>query len=77
MARPAFLYVHVPDADATFARAVAAGATPLQEPDLRFYGDRDGGVMDAAGNIWWIATHVEDRSDEDIARRAAEEEARR
>jgi uncharacterized glyoxalase superfamily protein PhnB len=77
MVRTAFLYVHVPDADATFVRALAAGATAMHEPDLRFYGDRDGGVTDMDGNIWWIATHVEDVDDEEMARRAAAEEAGR
>ena len=42
-----------------------------------FYGAIDGGVEDMAGNLWWIGTHVEDLSQEEIARRAAEEEARR
>lgn len=73
MVRPAFLYVHVPDVDATFARAVEVGATPFQEPELRFYGDRDGGVTDMAGNIWWIATHVEDLTHDEIAHRARQE----
>lgn len=71
MARPAFLYVHVPDARATFERAVAAGATPVAEPEARFYGDIDGGVADAAGNLWWIATHVEDVDADEMQRRAS------
>ncbi len=75
MVRPAFLYVHVPDVDATYARALECGATSVMAPEDRFYGDRDGGVADAAGNLWWIASHVEDLSDSEIERRAREEEA--
>ena len=73
MVRTAFLYVHVPDVDATFRKAVEAGARAVTEPENRFYGDRDGGVEDMAGNLWWIATHVEDLDPEEIARRAAAE----
>jgi PhnB protein len=43
----------------------------VREPRTEFYGDRSGGVRDANGNQWWISTHVEDVSAEEIARRAA------
>lgn len=69
---PAMLYVYVDDVDAAFGRAVAAGATSLREPSDQFYGDRKGGVADAFGNQWWIATRKENVSPEEIARRAAE-----
>jgi uncharacterized glyoxalase superfamily protein PhnB len=39
------------------------------EPADQFYGDRHGGVKDAAGNSWWVATHIEDVSEEEMARR--------
>jgi hypothetical protein len=68
---PAVLYLYVPDADATYRRALAAGATSVQEPTTQFYGDRHGGVKDPSGNIWWIATHVEDVSPEEVQARAA------
>lgn len=70
-ARPAMFYLYVPDADALYARAIAAGAESVREPVTTFYGDRSGGVRDPAGNLWWIATHVEDISPEEVARRAA------
>ena len=54
------LYVYVDDADAVYQRALAAGATSVQAPVDQFYGDRSGGVKDAFGNLWWIATHIED-----------------
>jgi PhnB protein len=69
--RPSTLYLYVTDVDATYQRALAAGAMSLMEPATQFYGDRSGGVQDPAGNFWWIATHVEDVSPEELQRRAA------
>ena len=66
------LHVYVPDSDATYARAMAAGATSLREPQNEFYGDRMSGVEDASGNQWYFATHFEDISEEEMARRGAE-----
>lgn len=68
---PAMLHLYVEDVDAVYKQAVAAGAEPLREPENQFYGDRTGGVKDAAGNQWWIATHIEDVSPEELARRQA------
>ena len=71
-AMPGGLHLYVDDCDATYARALAAGATSLQEPANQFYGDRSGGVRDPAGNIWWITTHVEDVPPDELERRARE-----
>ena len=71
-AMPAAIYVYVTDVDATYRRAIAAGATSLMAPMDQFYGDRSGGVQDAVGNQWWMATHVEDVSPEEMTRRHAE-----
>jgi uncharacterized glyoxalase superfamily protein PhnB len=68
--RPSTLYMYVNDTDATYRRALEAGATSLMEPATQFYGDRNGGVQDPTGNFWWIATHVEDVSPEELRRRA-------
>src|SRR5215471_21527748 len=54
--RPVAFHVFVTDVDATFARAVAAGATPLGEPTDRHYGERAGFVSDPFGNRWYIAS---------------------
>ena len=53
----AHLHVYVPDAAAVFERAVAAGATVIQEP-ARSNDDDDlrGGVRDASGTSWWFAS---------------------
>lgn len=68
---PAMLYVYVPDVDAVYTRALDAGATSISEPADMFYGDRHGGVQDTQGNQWWIATHKEDMTPEEVQRRAA------
>jgi len=57
---PAMFYLYVPNVDAVYRQAVAAGATSLQEPADQPYGDRSAGVEDAFGNKWYIATHVKD-----------------
>ena len=54
---PAFLYVYVEDTDATYRRALAAGATSLEPPRDLPYGHRRAMVRDAWGNTWQIATH--------------------
>jgi uncharacterized glyoxalase superfamily protein PhnB len=66
---PAFLRLYVPDAAATFQRAVAAGATPVTEVTALFFGDRVGRVSDPAGNIWWIQSHDEDIDPAELAER--------
>lgn len=53
---PAAFHVYVPDVDAAFQRAIAAGATSLGDPADRPYGERAGFVRDAFGNQWYIAT---------------------
>jgi len=55
----AFLYVYVPDTDAVYRRAVAAGARVLEEPSEQPYGDRRSMVEDKWGNVWQIATRSE------------------
>lgn len=55
--KPTALHLYVPDADAVYQRALDAGGTSLEEPVDQFYGDREAGVKDPTGNVWWIATH--------------------
>jgi PhnB protein len=54
---PNALHVYVEDADAVFKQALAAGATVVDEPRDQDYGERSATVKDAAGNLWYIATH--------------------
>ena len=56
-AMPALLYLYVKDADATFRRALKAGAVQVEAPQDMPYGDRRAMVKDPGGNIWQIATH--------------------
>jgi uncharacterized glyoxalase superfamily protein PhnB len=68
---PANLHLYVVDTDALYHLALQAGATSLREPADMFYGDRMAGVRDPVGNHWWIATHKEDLSPAELARRSA------
>ena len=68
---PMSMNVYVDDSDATFAAAVAAGATALRPVEDQFYGDRSGQFEDPWGHRWGVATHIEDVDDDEIARRAA------
>ena len=64
--------IYVEDVDATFKRALAAGAKETQPIKNQFYGDRSGTLTDPFGHVWTIATHVEDVPAEEMQRRAAE-----
>ena len=68
---PITLMFYVPDVDAQFAKAVAAGGTVKQALKDQFYGDRSGTITDPFGHIWTIATHKEDVSPEEMQRRMA------
>jgi PhnB protein len=57
---PAMLHLYLEDVDAVYQRAIQAGAKSVREPADQPYGDRTGGVEDAFGNQWWIATHIQD-----------------
>lgn len=61
--------VYVPDVDAAFTRAVAAGATVMRPVADQFYGDRSGTVVDPFGHVWTIATHTEDVPPDEIQKR--------
>jgi PhnB protein len=61
--------IYVTDCDAVFKRAVDAGATVQRPLADQFYGDRSGTVVDPFGNVWTIATHKENVSQEEMGRR--------
>lgn len=69
-ANPVSLYCYVEDVDACHARALAAGGQEILPPTDMFYGDRHGGVVDPAGNSWYIASRVEDVAQDELQRRA-------
>lgn len=68
--KPVNLYMYVPDTDGVYQQALRAGGTSVMEPADQFYGDRNAGVKDPSGNCWWIATHKEDMSMEELRKRA-------
>jgi PhnB protein len=76
-AKSSDIYLYVEDADAVYQRALEAGAASVMPPAEMFYGDRQGGVTDPSGNRWWIATHVEDVSPEELEKRGRAEAEKR
>ncbi|MEU1388395.1 MULTISPECIES: VOC family protein [unclassified Nonomuraea] len=69
---PGLLRLYVPDAEAVHRRAVEAGGTSVTDVTHLFFGDLVGRVRDPWGNLWWIQTHVEDVSAEEVERRLAD-----
>ena len=67
---PVSLFLYVEDVDASFDRAVEAGAKAIRPVADQDYGDRMGGVEDPFGYSWWLATHVEDVSTEEMKARS-------
>ena len=66
------IYLYVDDCDAAYKRALEAGATSMMQPSDQFYGDRSATVKDQFGNHWYIATHIEDVSEEELQKRKNE-----
>ena len=67
-----YVYLYVQDVDAVFKKAVEAGAKVIMPPTDMFWGDRFGQVEDPAGQRWGLATHKEDVSPEEMAKRQKE-----
>jgi PhnB protein len=61
--------IYVDDCDQTFQKAISAGGRSKQAPQNQFWGDRTGRVVDPFGNEWYLATHVEDVSTDEMKRR--------
>jgi PhnB protein len=72
---PVTLWIYTQDCDASYQRAIDAGATSKMKPDDAFWGDRIAAVVDPFGYQWSFATHVKDMTEEEM-RRAGEEFAR-
>ena len=67
---PTALYLYVENADAAFNQAVSAGAKVEMPVADMFWGDRGGNVSDPSGHRWWVATHKEDLTPDQIKQRA-------
>lgn len=63
------IHLHVENTDAVFARAVAAGATPVREPKDQFYGERSASVRDPFGHNWLLGHQIEEVTSEEMQRR--------
>jgi len=70
--RKTMVYLYVEDCDKYFIRAKELGAEVVSELADQFYGDRHGAVRDMNGNDWYIATHKEDLTPEQMQERLAE-----
>jgi PhnB protein len=68
---PMTLGVYVENVDATFARALRAGAREIRAVQDQFYGDRSGQFEDPFGHRWTVSTHIEDVAPDEMAKRAA------
>lgn len=66
---PVSVMLYVEDVDAIYQAAVDAGAESLSKPEDQFYGDRSAGIVDPWGHRWHLASHVEDVSEEEMAKR--------
>lgn len=64
------LMVYVDDVDKIYPQAIAAGGKEMRPLQNQFYGDRSGTLSDPFGHVWTISTHVEDVSEEEMAKRA-------
>lgn len=64
------MYLYVEDVDAMFEQAIDAGALDIKSVEDKFYGDRMGTLKDPFGHIWFISTHKEDLTPEEIQHRA-------
>ncbi len=67
---PVSLLVYTENVDETYARAIAEGATEIRPVANQFYGDRSGTLEDPFGHRWTVSTHVEDVSEEELAKRS-------
>ena len=63
------IYLYVQDVDVAYTRAINAGGKPLMPITDMFWGDRYGQILDPFGHLWALATHKEDLSPEEIAKR--------
>jgi PhnB protein len=67
---PVTIHLYVEDVDAFVKKAVTAGARERKPVMDQFYGDRSGQIEDPFGHVWWVATHKEDVSPEELDKRA-------
>lgn len=74
---PMSFYMYVEDVDSVYKQAISHGATSLNEPSDKFYGNRDCGIIDVKGNYWFIASMIEELTEEEITARITPETRKR
>lgn len=62
---PGMIYLYTEDCDGLYKKALENGAVKIMEPADQVYGDRNAGVKDPLGNVWWLATHIKDVTPEE------------
>ena len=67
---PVSLMVYVDDVDKIYPQAIASGGKEVRPLQNQFYGDRSGTLTDPFGHVWTVSTHVEDVTEEELAKRA-------
>jgi PhnB protein len=71
-AHTAMLYLYLENVDEIYQQAIDAKSTSVSKPRDEFYGDRVAAVKDSWGNVWWIATHVENLDQQEMEKRKTE-----
>ena len=67
---PVSLMIYVDDVDKIYPQAIAAGGKEVRPLRNQFYGDRSGTLTDPFGHVWTVSTHLEDLTEEELAKRA-------
>jgi PhnB protein len=67
---PSFINLYVDNGDELYEQALKAGAVSMTELTTQSWGDRGGRIIDPFGNVWWITSHIEDVSPEEMERRS-------
>lgn len=71
---PCFINLYVDDSEALYNQAVKAGATSMTKIVTQSWGDKGGRIIDPFGNVWWLTSHVEDVSLDEMAKRSQQDE---
>ena len=71
---PSFINLYVNNGDELYEKALKAGAVSMTKLTTQSWGDRGGRIIDPFGNVWWITSHIEDVSLEEMQKRSMQQE---
>jgi uncharacterized glyoxalase superfamily protein PhnB len=71
---PCFINLYVDDSEALYEQAIRAGAVSMTKIVTQSWGDKTGRIIDPFGNVWWLTSHVEDVSPDEIGKRSLQDE---